>query len=1012
MKLAPGLYETVMTDALDAALANTPWVAGRASLTPDEAADLLSRHVYEATRRALRGVSGRDALAEQLRVANRLIATLATERPEEVAPDDAARSEVLLSLLTQASVALGRGELPRPGIPLRHSDLIVNGPRDRRLGAEVVRELASADRVDMLMSFVKFSGLVELEPALAAYRSRTRGPLRVLTTTYMGATDLEALLRLRDLGADIRVSYDERRTRLHAKAWLFHRESGFSTGMVGSSNLSHAALRDGCEWNVRLSERDNPSLIHKFQSTFEQYWDDPVYEPFDAVRFAEATAARPNRARDALATAVHLRAYPHQQAVLDALKAERDAGHRRNLVVAATGTGKTVIAALDYARMPDRPTLLFVAHRDEILDQALATFRVAVRDGNFGEKLTGRDKPERGTHVFASVASLHADRLATFDPTAFDHVILDEFHHASAPTWEAVIAHVRPSTLLGLTATPERADGRSILHWFDGRIAAESRLWDALDQDLLVPFQVFMVHDGTDLSQVDFRGGRYDVASLERIYTADDARALHVLRALAARVRDPSHMRALGFCVSVAHAHFMAAVFNRHGLAAAVIEGATPPEERHAHMRALAAGKLTTLFTVDVFNEGVDIPSVDTVLFLRPTESATLFLQQLGRGLRLADNKACLTVLDFVGNAHRDFRFDLRLRALLGGGTRAELADAVDAGFPSLPAGCSIQLDAVAQRTVLENLRRSLQRWQDLARDLTDDMRLPDFLRRAQRRLDEVYTKDRSFSALRAAAGLRPAIADDSHTRALHRMLHIDDVGRLATWTAWLAAPTRPEANSDDPMQRMLAAALGHTDVSEAGLTEIWESLWSEDDARGELVDLLATLHDDLRSPTTPVAGLPLARHARYTRAEVCAALDILTPQGKVQSLQSGVYRCEPHRVDLLFVTLDKDEASFTPTTLYNDYPISPTRFHWESQSRTREDSPTGLRYRNPPPGWRILLFVRQRRKDARGVTEPFLLLGPVRYASHRGERPMQIHWQLDDPAPVSWFTRVKLAAG
>ncbi len=1010
MKLAPGLYEALITDAIDAALQEEGWVPDRRALSADASADMLARHVYEAARRVLHSVVGADRVERQRAVANRLLEALSHIAPDEVGPEDAVQAEVLLSALRRSDVGLGDGTLTRPGIPLRHSDLIVNGPRDRRLGSEVVAELASADRVDLLMSFVKWSGFVELRDALRRFVAR--GPLRVLTTTYMGATDVEALLALRDLGAEVRVSYDERRTRLHAKAWLFHRETGFSTGIVGSSNLSPAALRDGCEWNVRLSDRDNATLIHKFRSTFDQYWDDPVYEPFDEDRFRLAVARPADRARDALAAAVQLRPYPHQRAVLDALDAERAAGHLRNLVVAATGTGKTVIAALDYARLPKRPRLLFVAHRDEILEQARATFRVALRDGSFGEKLTGRDKPITGTHVFASVASLHAARLATVDPEAFEHVILDEFHHASAPTWEAVLRHLRPRTLLGLTATPERADGRSILHWFDERIAAESRLWDALDQDLLVPFQVFMIDDGTDLSRVAFRAGRYDISSLEHLYTADDLRARAVLSALSDRVRDPRAMRALGFCVSVAHARYMAEKFDRHHLPAAVIDGATPPDARRAITNDLAEGRICAVFTVDVFNEGVDIPCVDTLLFLRPTESATLFIQQLGRGLRLHEGKSCLTVLDFVGNAHREFRFDLRLRALLGGGTRAELADAVEQGFPTLPAGCSIQLDAVAQRAVLDNLRRAVSGWRDLARDLTADMGLSDFLRRADRTLDEVYAKDKTFAALRAVAGFGPAPRGDGLGRALHRMLHVDDADRLEGWRRWLSSDTPGTADGRDPWQRMLAAALGHDDARDEGLATLWRQVWDEPGVRDELRELLAVRADEIRHRPERLPGLPLARHAHYTRAEACAALDIVSENGKILNLQAGVYRCDAHRCDLLFVTLEKDEASFTPTTLYNDYPISPTRFHWESQSRTREDSDVGRRYRAPPPGWRILLFVRQRRKDARGVTEPFLLLGPVRYVHHRGERPMQITWELASPAPAAWFQRVKLAAG
>ena len=275
MKLAPGLYEQLVTEALASQLNDPARIAQLEALSGDAAPDLLARHLYEAVHRVLSEVTGDGKLESQLALANQLLDFLAERRPEAVGPGDRVTPQLLLSLIEREHVGLGEGRIQRPGIPLRHSELIVNGPRDLRVGLEITRELPSADRVDLLMSFVKWSGLVEIKGALA----QRRGPLRVLTTSYMGATEVEALEALKELGAEIRVSYDERRTRLHAKAWLFHRDSGYGTAIIGSSNLSHAALRDGCEWNVRLSQRDNPALLAKFEATFEQYWEDAGFEP-------------------------------------------------------------------------------------------------------------------------------------------------------------------------------------------------------------------------------------------------------------------------------------------------------------------------------------------------------------------------------------------------------------------------------------------------------------------------------------------------------------------------------------------------------------------------------------------------------------------------------------------------------------------------------------------------------------------------------------------------------------
>ena len=1017
--LSPGLYDAVVTPALLRQLEAAALSATVEPFAADVASDAFARHIGRLIAATLGAVSGKPAekLQRQVAIANRVLSALQDEGGV-VDAADAVTAQRLLAASAPGQHRLGAATWERPSIPLRFSDLIVNGPTDLRVGREIERELASADRVDVLVSFVKWTGFVELHDALRRFRERFGDalPLRVLTTTYMGATDARALDALEALGAQVRVSYDERRTRLHAKAWLFHRATGYSTGIVGSSNLSQAALRDGCEWNVRLSNVDNPEVLRKFEATFEQYWEDGAFEAYDRQRFLDATRSKPSSAYGALLSIGDLQPYPHQREVLDALRAERAAGHLRNLVIAATGTGKTVIAALDYAALVqahggERPTLLFVAHRREILEKSQATYRKALRDPSFGELLTGRDQPVRGTHVFANIQSLHAKRLQQLAPDAYAVVVVDEFHHAEAATYDALLAHLRPKLLLGLTATPERADGQSVLHRFGDRIAAESRLWDALDQGLLAPFQYFGVDDETDLSQIDFSGGRYDVAALERLYTADDHRARQVLRAVSDRVLDPTRMRALGFCVSVAHAEYMAEVFVRNGLPAVAVTGSTPMAVRREAVAQLGRGELCALFSVDVFNEGVDIPVVDTVLFLRPTESATLFLQQLGRGLRLAEGKSCLTVLDFVGRPHRKFRFDRRFRALLGGGTRRELERTVTEGFPRLPAGCSIQLEERAQAAVLENLQASLGDWGALREELAEDWPLAAFLSRTGIALEEVYRPGKSFTALRAACGFVEAPAPSAILRALPRVLHVDDPTRLQTWSTWLAASSPPVADASDPMQRLLFATLGQASQRPiTGMAAFWSELWSNVALRDELRQLFALLDDQRRRPTYAVAGLPLHVHATYTRDEISAALGEVR-KGKLLRTQSGVLCSKRNRCDVLYVTLQKDEKHFTPTTRYNDYPLSQRRFHWESQSATRAGSATALRYQSPPEDWRVLLFVRATKYDARGLTMPYVNLGPVRCVSATGDRPLQIVWELEHAMPPSWYRQVKIAA-
>ena len=357
--------------------------------------------------------------------------------------------------------------------------------------------------------------------------------------------------------------------------------------------------------------------------------------------------------------------------MLERLTVERERHDRhRNLVVAATGTGKTVVAALDYRQLRQRAgrdlSLLFVAHRERILEQSRATFRAVLRDGSFGE-IHGGGRAAAGRHVFAMIQSIsEEDVVAAAIRSDFDVVIVDEFHHAAAPSYRRLLERLEPGELLGLTATPERMDAQDVTEFFGGRIAVELRLWEAIDEGFLVPFQYFGVADGTDLSGLRWRRGGYARrGARRRDHRRRRARRQAARGDPARRSPSPSAMRALGFCVSVEHAEYMARRFTAAGLDSVALSGQTPEAEREAALRRLEAGELRAVFSVDVLGEGVDVPSVDTVLLLRPTDSATVFTQQLGRGLRRADGKPYLTVIDLIGQQHRQFRFDRRLGALV-----------------------------------------------------------------------------------------------------------------------------------------------------------------------------------------------------------------------------------------------------------------------------------------------------------------------------------------------------------
>jgi len=1015
----PGLYDLPVTVGLDEELRELADELKRLE-DPDaaESARAFARVLHERLVRVLEALPRDGRVQAQVALVNALLDRLAVAAQGVVTEDDRLQPEGKLLRAVLAPVAPPRRPVapPSPYIPLSVSSLLVNGHNDYSVGPHLKREIASSDRVDLLCSFLKWSGLRLVYDELVALCAR--GRLRVLTTAYMSATERRALEELERMGAELKVSYDTQRTRLHAKAWLFYRQSGFSTAAIGSSNLSHAALLDGVEWNVRVSGVDNPGILDKFHATFEQYWTDPAFRPYDPDEFAR-TIQRDKREQLAPYLKLDIEPRPHQREILDALQTERARGHHRNLVVAATGTGKTIVAALDYRRLRrtlDRDRLLFVAHRKEILAQSLATYRTVVRDGGFGETLHSGDAPLSYDHVFASVQSLHADRLAEIPPDHFDVVIVDEFHHAAAPTYERLLAHFEPRVLLGLTATPERADGKDVLGWFDGRVASELRLWKALDQDLLSPFHYFGVGDAPDISGVKWSGGRYRASELSGVYTADHFFAKRVIQQTAAKVADVQRMRALGFCVDIAHAEFMADRFAEAGIAAAAVSARSPGRERDQALRALERGELKVVFSVDLFNEGVDLPNVDTILFLRPTESPTVFLQQLGRGLRLAPDKECCTVLDFVGPAHRKFRFDARFRALLGG-TRRSVERDIQAGFPKLPSGCVIQLDRQAERVILENIRQAVGHGRGhLVEDLRalGDVDLDTFLREGGYELEDVYDGRGSFSDIRRWAGLEasePDGADEVVERAFGRMLHLDDFDRLDRFATLLDGDALV-ADPGDAHQRMLFVLLGQLGPF-GGMQATWDQLWRHPWLRRELRELVAVLADRCRRASEPSPDPPLRTHATYSRLEVMAAFDQRTKKGSVKKIQTGVFYLKDRRTDVFFVTLHKSERGFTATTMYRDYPLSPTRFHWESQSTCHAGTPTGRRYLRVGDGrQRAVLFVRETQSDERGVASPYTCLGDVRYVHHRGARPMQIEWELETPMRADFYQQAKLAAG
>ena len=598
-----GLYEQVINDQLSSKLLDIP--EARKSVAPidkAEASKVLSQYLADVVQKGLDNLADNGGdISDQITLTNQIVDLIqnSTREADFSALGVNRRAEQLLVLLRESDPRLAVGktatDLARPETSIAQSSLFTGAIHEPQMYTELKKEIVSADRIDMLVSFIKWSGLRLLMDELSEF-TVNGGKLRIITTSYMGATDVKAIEELRRLpNTNIKVSYNTKRTRLHAKTYVFYRDTGFTTAYVGSSNLSNAAISSGLEWNVKVTKKDLPETIDKIAATFESYWNSNEFEYYSEDQKERlAHALKAEKCIDGNNPEVYtmdIMPYSYQQEILENLEAERKVrGYNRNLVVAATGTGKTVISALDYKRFrkhnPGKPCrLLFVVHREEILKQSLYTFRAVLKDANFGEMFVGNYKPDSIENLFISIQTFNSqDFTAKTAPDFYDFIIVDEFHHAAAPTYQKLLAYYQPQILLGLTATPERMDGKSILPYFNNRIAAEIRLPEAIDRKLLCPFQYFGVTDTVDLDTIKWSAGGYDKGELTKIYTLSGAmanrRADLVVGSLLKYVTDINDVKGLGFCVSIEHAEFMCHYFNEHNIPSMFLTGHSPDEER------------------------------------------------------------------------------------------------------------------------------------------------------------------------------------------------------------------------------------------------------------------------------------------------------------------------------------------------------------------------------------------------------------------------------------------------
>lgn len=1031
-KKADGVYEEIISQKLQKELVDIePEYKFTEKLDPNEAPAILADYAAKIIKHRLRMVQENEGkISDQIRLVNKLIDVIADDTMDYQNEKVADPGEQLKALLQNNPITkvtkMKASDLIRPVTSIADSSLFTGAGREPNMSSEINKEIASCDRIDMMVSFIRWSGVVLILDELKKFVESGK-KLRVITTSYMGATELRAIEELSKLpNTEIKVSFDGDRTRLHAKVYIFHRESGYSTAYVGSSNLTAPAMTSGCEWNVKVTKSDLPEIFSKIEASYSGYWNSKEFEDYsEDKREALKEALSRSGKRDSAVGVKRsfyfdIYPYPYQQAILDKLDAERNIRNSyRNLICAATGTGKTLISAFDYRKQCEikkkKLKLLFVAHRREILEQSLECYREVLKDSEFGNVFYSGQEADQVDYLFASIDILNSRKFTELNRDYYDYIVLDECHHLAAKSYRTLFDHFTPEFLLGLTATPERMDGENILPYFNNKLAAEIRLPEAINRKLLCPFQYFGVADSVDLSNLKWTRGGYDKSELENVYALNrgiaDKRAKLIIQSIYKYVADIDAVKGLVFCVSIEHAKYMTEKLNEVDITTTYLTGSSTDKERMLAKQKLQDGELKFICVVDLYNEGVDIKQINTVLFLRPTESLTVFLQQLGRGLRLAEGKDCLTVLDFIGQANKRYSFENKYASLLQKNNQG-MKKEVEAEFPHLPRGCYIKLEKKAKERILSNIRSSLigkagviSKLTTFEGDTGTKVSLRRFLDYYSMTPKMIYThKITVTGTVKNMSGnidqemwkkLFRLSSVDSVSCLQYLINHIETIGKLRgadiTQKEWsflkLAYATFIDNCIPKNDEDILLTLKTYLNNNIEYIPEIIDVL----QYNFEHVDFLE------KNPGLPYENV-LYVYSTYTRAQALALLDYW------KTSSEGVTRVKDKRATCLFVTLNKGNSYYSPSTAYHDYSINEELFHWQSQNATASNTSVGQRYiHHEEQKEDILLFVREQKDDSYGSV-PFMFLGKAKYVSHQGDKPMSIVWKLENKIPAKFI--------
>ncbi|WP_342042080.1 DEAD/DEAH box helicase [Bacillus sp. OTU2372] len=924
--------------------------------------------------------------------------------------------------------------------------LIVNSEKGNLL-RELVKSMSECKRFYFSVAFINFSGLqLLLDPLKEAEKKGIKG--RIITSTYLNFTDAKALEKMKEFkNVDLKVFVTDKEIGFHTKAYIFEYRDSYKV-IIGSSNITQSALKSNIEWNVEIITKENGRFIQDVLKEYDYLWNMSENADEDFIKRYE------DFLKSFKSTQItHQMIYENKQYIVpnrmqkratENLERLRSFGETKALVIAATGTGKTYMSAFDVKSYKPKK-LLFIVHREEILKKAKDTFEMLLpNEGLSFGLLTGNHKQKNVDYVFATIQTI-SKCFHEFEREEFEYLIIDEAHHATSPTYQTVLNYFEPKFTLGMTATPERSDGYNVFDLFDNNVALEVRLHEALEDELVIPFHYFGITDieGIDLSDVDID----DITEITKRLKVNE-RVDFIIEKMDFYGHDGEKRKGLGFCISIEHAQYMASEFKKKGYNSVCLYGADSSDTRERYINSLESDHddLEFIFTVDIFNEGVDIPSVNTVLMLRPTNSPIVFIQQLGRGLRKYANKEFLTVLDFIGNHNKTFLIALALN-----GSRyydkESLKVAVATGFANIPGCTHIQMDKISEERILTQIdKENFNSMKYLKEEYFEfkklnQGRIPILLMDYMKydgAPDPVKFIDREKTYLQFVAKvekddyLKKLLQNEDFEGTLKELSSKLSIKRIYEFVIIRYLLDHEEINLDIAKHQILKMVSNVDDDSvfhafECLNQNYYDSVQIKNKPKlvhyinGKLIKtplFKAVLeNEDYRRFIEDIITYGIFRYEKEFKADyysvphfklfeqyqmVDAAL--LSNYRKIHSSFRGSGLLTNGNNYFLFIDLHKEE-DIKETINYKDKFIDERYFQWQTPNSTSQDTERGQNIiYNERQGINLHLFVRKYR-EIDGKNEPFIYIGKGNTVKFEGEKPITVILKLENEIPSTLFT-------